>query len=245
MESMSRVSAELLKRWNSDNHSPLVSAESQFDTWWSELVVRSIAGSEDGSWYQICIGLLDDALESTMHATQSNELHAYTGLSKTMQAFESFYNIDVRSIPSDPQTFDVEDIQQTLLLIAFQYDSIMGTDLWAQNLRTHFDSAIADVRRLIAVSNQDIDAIRDYADFSDAAYGYDALASLDNIHWVIGMLEWLKLEDPRREIAVDLTEWKERVDRLESDLRPGIKKLRRGGVAFIDQSAPARFWWRH
>lgn len=241
---MSRISDELLQRWNDDLHSPLISAESTFDPWWSDLISRSLKNSSEDDWYAICVGLLDSAMESTMQATQSEVRYAYTGLSETMQALEAFQNIDTRSIPSRPDTFDVEDLQQTLLLIAFQFDSIIGSEGWINGLQDTFRSSTETIKELIRVSRMTLEEIKDYAEYSDANYGYDELAHLDNLHWVIGMLEWLKLEDPRRSIQVDLIAWKAQAASLEQDLRPGLKKLQEGGVAFKDKFAPDRFWWR-
>lgn len=179
-----------------------------------------------------------------MQATQSDQKFAHSGLAYTMQALEAFQNIDTRSIPSDPRTFDADDLQQALLLTAFQFDSIIGSDEWLQGLQAWFDESTTLIRDLASISQDSLSAIQDYAEYSGAIYGYDALDHLDNLHWVIGMLDWLKWEDPRRNIGVDIAAWKNIVASVERDLRPGIKKLQDGGVAFKDKKAPARFWWR-
>lgn len=236
---MSRVSERMLELWDQDEDAGFVSS-SRFTRWWTSLVERSSLASKD-IFYRRCVASLDLALIYSVHATQSDIRSMPDGLSYTMQAMELLQSCDARMIPADAQTFDLEDLDQATLLVAAQFDSVIGTDEWTACLQQWFERVARTTRRRILLGAQSVEVIRGVIDEGEDI----ELESLDQAHWVLAMLEWLKMDDPSRDLGLDLDELQDALSQLTSELRPVLPNFRRAGAVARDSLAPKSFWWRH
>ena len=236
---MSRVSAELLRRWDEDPDAGF-GRDSSFTSWWSQLVKVSIENSVDET-YAACVHALKAALSYTVRATQSDIGYLPLALSYTMRAMELWRGCDSRAVPSNPGAFDLEDLDQAILLVAFQFDAVVGTDEWVSCLDEYFGTVFRTVGKRIALGAEPVETIRQAIDDGEET----DLDDLDHAKWAIGMLEWLKLEDPRRNIGINLGAVHESLLDLEDRLRPVLRNLRRAGAVSRDPLSPRSFWWRH
>lgn len=236
---MSRLSEEFLRQWDGDLDAGF-RHDSPFTVWWSRIVQISISESINNR-YTECVKALEDALSYTVRGTQSDIGYVPLGLSRTMRAMELWRGCDANSVPNNPEALDLEDLDQAILLIAFQFDSVMGTDKWVSCLDRWFEASVREVRLQIALGAQTVEVINQAIDEGEETN----LDTLDDAHWVLSMLEWLKLEDPRRDVGIDLIAVGDSLTDLEEDLRPVLPNLRRAGEVMPDPLAPRSFWWRH
>jgi hypothetical protein len=234
-----RLSGELLQRWDDDPDAGY-RVGSPFTLWWSDAVSRSVSLATDSN-YIACLEYLDRALTYTVHATQSDLRSSPAGLQAVMQAMECWSVCEVRHAPVAEGTFDLEDLEQAFLLVAFQFDSVMGSERWSALLQAWFISKLAVVRSRIELGQNDVALIAEVV-----AEGEDTdLDSLESLHWVLSMLDWFRLEDAARDVGVDVETLHDSVTRIERELRAVVPRLRRAGAVVANPKAPRSFWWRH
>ncbi|GAB3608360.1 hypothetical protein GCM10027414_04850 [Humibacter ginsengiterrae] len=241
---MARLTEEMLRRWDEDPDAGY-EANSPFTLWWDDVIDRSVVGSEDDA-YTRCVRGLRGALYETMYSLYE-VAHAPSALSDVIKGLEMLRGCDVRLVPDDPNTLDLQDISQMLYLLIYQMDVFIGADAagqaradWADAFANWYHMRCEYVKTAVALSSKSADEIREYVEYEDDYY-FD---SLDELTWVINMLEWYKLDDPTRDIGIDLDAWRRQLVEFEEKLRPRLTHLRKAGLAYPDMWAPRRFWWR-
>lgn len=235
---MSRLSSEMLRLWDEDPDAGY-RVDSPFTKWWSSVVERSVATELDVH-YGACVRALDSAMTETIHATQSDIRSSANGLRNLMRAMELWRDCDSRLVPSAPGTFDLEDLDQAILLLAFQFDVVIGTPKWISFFDDWFAERFKSIRRVVELGQRPIAVVKGVVDEGEDP----ELHALDDVHWVLAMLEWLRLEDSRRDLGFDLEELHESVGQLENQLRPVLPRLRSAKAIHTDKLAPKSFWWR-
>lgn len=242
---MGRLTDEILERWAADpNHA--YEANSPFTVWWADIVRFSTEGSKDAA-YTMCVESLDGALYDTIYSLYDVYPRAPRALAGLMRAMELWRGCDARVVPDDLKTLDLRDISQMLYICLFQFDLYIGPDSelenrrkWEGALNSWFEIRCQYVRTATILATLPVEEARERVEYEDDYY-FD---SLDEITWVINMLEWYKLDDPRRDLGVNLLAWQRQVAEYESELRPQLRHLRQAGLAAPDKWAPRRFWWR-
>lgn len=241
---MGRLTEEMLRRWDADSDAGY-EARSPFTIWWTDIVRASINGSKDET-YTKCVQALDGALYDTRYALYdaSRGPKALTGL---IQAMELLQRCDIRLVPEDSNTLDLQDISQMRYICIYQLDLYLGPAAepqdrseWEHALNSWFSARSETIEEGLKVARLSVREIRELMAYEDDYY-FDAL---DEIVWVINMLEWYKLDDPRRDLRVDLDGWRRRTAEYEMKLRPRLNHMRAAGLAAPDEWAPRRFWWR-
>lgn len=236
---MSRLSPELLRFWDEDPDAGY-RVESPFTKWWSNVVQRSVNAATDAH-YRACVRSLDAALTDTIHATQSDIRSSANGLRNLMRAMELWRECDPRRVPSDPGTFDLEDLDQAILLLAFQFDAVIGTPKWISFFDAWFAERFETIRQVIELGRRPLGVVKGVVEEGEDPELY----ALDDVRLVLGMLEWFQLEDPGRQLGLDLEKLERSVEELETQLRPVLSNLRSGKAVQPDELAPKSFWWRH
>lgn len=241
---MARLTEQMLRRWDDDPDAGY-EANSPFSVWWSNVVDKSMAGSKDDT-YARCVQNLRGALYETMYSLYDVG-HAPSALSSVIEAMELLRGCDMRLIPDDPDTLDLQDISQMLYILIYQMDVFVVADAtpaaradWTEALRSWYETRCEYVNTAVNLSHRSVAEIREYVEYEDDYY----FEALDQLMWVINMLEWYKLDDPKRDIGIDLADWQHQLAEYEATLRPRLAHLRKGGLAQPDRWAPRRFWWR-